>query len=138
MARTLRTEGRKLIDLRTKSEKADKVAKDAKAKLATQQRVVFDLLGAEGIKTTTIDLGGDYGEVSFGARRKIFARVFDLDKLIDALREEGREDEAIKHDVRKAPLNELVRERQETGEKLPEGLDFSDTPYVQITRKKKG
>lgn len=136
MARTLKTEARKLLDRRTANDAQQKLAKQTKEKLDAQQRVVYEMLEESGQKTTTIELGGDYGTVSLGRRKKTFARVLNIDILLKALRAEGREEETIKHDVRKAPLNELVKERLETGQAMPDGLDFSDTPYVQVTRKK--
>lgn len=136
MAKVLKSEARKLLKLRDTAKKADTEAKRAKDARNAQERVVSDLLEDQDVKTTTIDLGEPYGEWKVGRRKKIFSRVFDLDKLLEALRAEGREEEAIKHDVRKAPLNELVRERLETGEPLPDGLDFSETPYIQMSKSK--
>lgn len=136
MAQTLRTAARKLLKLRDEAAKAKKAKDKADEALAAQQRLVYDLMEGEGLPSVTIDLGGKDGVVQLGRRTKVFSRVFNLDKLIEALKAEGRLEEAIKSDVRKAPLNELVRERLETGEPLPEGLDFSQTPYIQVTRKK--
>jgi hypothetical protein len=138
MARTLQTEARKLLKLRADNDKKQKAAKKSKVKLDAQQRVVYEMMEAEGQKTVTLELGGEYGTISLGRRKKTFARVLNIDELLASLRAEGREEETIKHDVRKAPLNELVKERLETGQPMPKGLDFSDTPYIQVTKKKGG
>ena len=137
MASVLKAEARKLLKLRREAEEKKKASKQADSKLAAQQRIVFDLMEGEDVKTTTINLGSPYGEVQLGRRQKVFSRVFDKEALRQALKEEGRETEAIEVSFRKAPLNELVRERIETGQSLPDGLDFSRTPYVQVTIKKK-
>lgn len=137
MASVLKAEGRKLLKLRRDEEEKRKAHKQAADKLAQQQRRVHEHLENEGFKTTTIDLGKPYGEVQLGAREKVFARVFDKDALREWAEENGRAQEAVKFDFNKAPLNELVRESLETGQPLPQGLDFSRTPYVQVTIKKK-
>lgn len=132
----LDTLGRKLLDLRAINDKAQAAAKKAKADLDGHQRQVFDAMQDLGLKTTTIDLGPGYGTVQLGRRETIRSRIIDLDTALDAFEREARTDEITKTDVRKAVLNELVRERLETGQKLPDGVDFTRTPFIQVTRRK--
>lgn len=133
----LDTAARKLLDLRADHKKKDQAAKAAKSELDEHQRVVFDLMRGMGLETTTLNLGEGYGRVQIGRRETIRSRVIDLDAALDAFESEARVDEITKTEVRKAQLNELVRERLETGQPLPEGVDFTRTPFIQVTRRDK-
>lgn len=136
MSERLDTEARKLLDLRTASEKSAAAAKKDKEKLVEQERSFYEMLENQNVPTTTLDLGPGYGRVQFGRRKTIYSRVINIDAAVEALKAEGRSEEMIKTDLRKAPLNELVRDRLENGEPLPDGVDFSETRYIQVTRRK--
>lgn len=99
--------------------------------------MVYDVMKDQGTETTTLNLGEGYGRVQLGRRETVRSRVIDLDAALDSFESEARVDEITKTEVRKAQLNELVRERLETGQPLPEGVDFTRTPFIQVTRRDK-
>lgn len=133
---SLATEARKLLDRRVNNDAAQKTAKETKDALDKQQGVVHDMMEAAGDITVTKDLGPGYGRVQLGRRKTIFGRVIDSEVALEALENEGYGAEMAKVEIRKGPLNELIRTRLETGEALPDGVDFSETRYVQVTRRK--
>lgn len=133
---SLATEARKLLDRRVNNDAAQKTAKETKDALDKQQGVVHDMMEAAGDITVTKDLGPGYGRVQLGRRKTIFGRVIDSEVALEALDNEGYGAEMAKVEIRKGPLNELIRTRLETGEALPDGVDFSETRYVQVTRRK--
>lgn len=133
---SLATEARKLLDRRVNNDAAQKTAKETKDALDKQQGVVHDMMEAAGDITVTKDLGPGYGRVQLGRRKTIFGRVIDSEVALEALEKEGYGAEMAKVEIRKGPLNELIRTRLETGEALPDGVDFSETRYVQVTRRK--
>lgn len=134
---SLPSEARKLLDKRKADEEASKKHKETKERLEAQQRIVHDLLEAQEMPTVTLDLGPGYGRVQLGKRSTIFGRVIDIDTAIAALEKEGYGEEMVKSELRKGALNEMIRTRLENGEPLPDGVDFSETRYVQVTRRKK-
>jgi hypothetical protein len=134
----LDTEARKLLDLRDDFNQKKLAADQAKAKAEDQQHVVFDLMRSLNQKTSgTLELGPGYGDVQLGRRETIRGRIYDLDAALDAFDNEARTDEMTKVDVRKKVLNDFVKERLETGQPLPPGVDFTRTPFIQVTRKRK-
>lgn len=133
---SLTTEARKLLDRRIANEAAQKIAKETKDALDKQQGVVHDMMEAAGDVSVTKDLGPGYGRVQLGRRKTIFGRVIDSEIALESLEKEGYGPEMAKTEIRKGPLNELIRTRLETGEALPAGVDFSETRYVQVTRRK--
>jgi hypothetical protein len=137
MSERLDTEARVLIDRRAANDKAQKAAKGTKLLLDEQQQLVHKLLEDLGMKTATLELGTGYGTVQVGRRQTIRSRVFDMEKALAWLSAHGRREEMTRDEVRKAPMNELVRECLETGQPLPEGVDYTTTPFVQVTRKDK-
>lgn len=137
MPSRLDTEARKLVDRRKANDTAQAEAKRTKKALVEQETAFYDLLEAENLPTATLDLGPEYGRMQFGRRSTIYSRVIDAETAIEALKAAGRGEEMIKNDLRKAPLNEMVRDLLENGQPLPAGIDYSETKYVQVTRRKK-
>lgn len=133
---SLPSEARKLVDRRKKNDEAQKKAAETKEALDKQQRVVHDLLESQEMPTVTLDLGPGYGRWQLGKRSTIYGRVIDVDTAIAALKEDGYGDEMVKSELRKGALNEMIRTKLENGEPLPDGVDYSETKYVQMTRRK--
>ncbi len=122
----------KLLKLREAYEVAHRAKVKAEDAKVSQERVVAEMLQAEGMKTAKFDELG----VTVGARSTIRSRIFDKDKAIESFEQEALVDDMLEPGFRKAPLNELVRTRLENGQKLPDGVDFSRTHYITVTRKK--
>lgn len=132
----LDTLGRELMDLREDYETKRKSKVRAEDAKNAKERELFDEMKAQNSKTTVLELGPGYGDVQVGRRETIRARVIDLDAALDAFEQSAQIDEISKTEIRKKQLNEIVRERLLTGQPLPAGIDFTRTPYIEVTRRK--
>ncbi|HWC64607.1 MAG TPA: hypothetical protein VG777_00890 [Thermoanaerobaculia bacterium] len=134
----LDTETRKLLKLREDHERKDAAAKKAKAERETQEEVVMELMDDLNQTSAKVDLGGDIGVIGVVLPKPtVFARVIDKDVALQSLRDLGMEEAMIDRTIRKAPANQLIRERLENKEDPPDGFDFSESASVRIERKKK-
>lgn len=135
----LKAKARELLEL-----KEDHARKKAASEAATREfreaeADFWNELDEElGVKTVTLELGPPHGTVTLGRRETIKGRVIDEDKAIPALRAMGLGDAVLKAtpQIRQKVLNEHVRDilKSATG-KLPEGVDFAKTRYIQVTKK---
>jgi hypothetical protein len=126
---------RKVIDARRVYDKAS-AAKTAagKAKAAAEIEVFEALESMNQTSTGVVDLGPGYGKRRFTRRSTDYAQVLDLERARDALLAEGYAPEAIVgQKLREKPLNELVRERLENHQELPEGIDFYTRRGVTVS-----
>lgn len=132
----LHSEMRKLVDLRADYDRK-RLAKDkAEQRMKEQESLVYDALTQMRVPSYAVDLGDGYGRKRFTPRSRPYGRVLDRATAIEALRAEGREPEQIFRDeVRKKPLNQLVADRLERGEALPEGIDFYYNTGITIANK---
>lgn len=107
---------------------AEKRKKELEARLNLRLR-------KEKTSPITLDLGDKWGKRQFATREKRFARVIDGETLAKSLAAEGLSEGYTKTEFQKGALNDLVRNRIESGEPLPDGVDWSETPYVQVTKR---
>lgn len=131
----LDTLARRVLEARREYEDKRKAKTKAEEKKDDAERALHDELVKQKMPSATLDLG-PLGRWTFGRRSTIRSRIIDRETAIKSLAGEGKSDGYVVTELRKAPLNELVRERLETGEALPDGIDFSETKYVQATKKK--
>jgi hypothetical protein len=127
---------RRLVQLKDEKNRAEKVA-EAAARAYRDAEADFWLDLEDGSdKTITKDLGPPYGVVQFQRRETITGRVLNDEQAEKALEALG-ESEAIlgPRSVRKKVLNEKVRRWIESGQPLPEGVDFNTRRYVTVTKK---
>lgn len=85
---------------------------------------------AQGIKTVTHDLG------RITRTEKLKAAIVDTQALRTSLAEEGLLDEMLRTEWAKAKLNKLVKERLESGEDIPEGMEPITERSITYTKPK--
>lgn len=137
MASELPQRARRLIEAKDKYE-AEKLAfEDAKRKYRALEAEFWQHLDEDlGVTTLTLELGEPFGKVQLQKRETIKARVIDAETAADSITAAGLGD-AILQDVpgvRQKVLNEHVRDWLKSGADLPEGIDFTATRYVSVTR----
>jgi hypothetical protein len=126
---------RKVIDRRREYEKAS-AAKTAagKAKAAAEIEVFEALETMKQNSTGLVDLGQGYGKRRFTRRATDYAQVLDLERAKEAMLAEGYDEAAIVGEkLREKPLNELVRERLENHQELPDGIEFYTRRGVTVS-----
>jgi len=85
-----------------------------------------------------VDIGSPYGVVSFHPKETYYGRVIDAEKAIEYFEKRALVDEFTESKISKSRLNELVREKMEQGEQMPDGVDFYPRRFITITRPKGG
>jgi hypothetical protein len=132
----LETLARAVIDRRGEYDEAyKKKAKTEKSKKAAEADLNEAMAKAK-LPGATFDLGPGYGRVQFNREQKVNSSVFDKDLAIAYFEEKGLATGYVEGAVRKAPLNQLVRETLEQGGELPPGVEPRITKYVKVTKRK--
>lgn len=130
---------RDLVEAKDVRDRDKQVASSSERHYRRLEASFWDELDRQDGKPKTVkfeDLFGDGKRVTLTRRETIRGRIFDPEAAAAALAASGRDDE-IFHEhraVRGKVLNEAVRDMLEAGEKLPDGIDFSATRYVMVTR----
>lgn len=133
----LETLARAVIDRRAEYDKTYKAkAKAEKAKKAAEADLNEAMAKAK-LPGATLDLGPGYGRVQFNREQKVSSSVFDKDAAIAYFDEHGMSQGYVEGNVRKAPLNQLIRDRMEAGQELPPGIEPRITKYVKVTKRNK-
>ena len=127
---------RAFVLLREERDIKARAAEKAEADYREAEAELYQALTDAGIRgRQTFDFGGDIGTVSFQTRSTKFGRIIDKDLAIKSLREEGLDDAVYETAIRKKRLNELVRDRLESHDDLPEGVDFYESKGITVSRK---
>lgn len=133
------TQARALVDLKGAMNEKEVAFETAKrAYKEAEQAFWSDLKDQKGnVKSVELDLGPGYGTIKFMRRETITSRVYDKERAEAALIAENLDDTCLNtvREVRKQPLNQLVAQRQKSGEALPDGVDFHARRYIAISRK---
>lgn len=133
MAVSLEAQLRQHLKKREKRDETKKAADEADKEHKESEAELYDALRDSGMKSIKVEIDGQ--TVTFQPRETIYGRILDLDKALEAFEAEARTDELTKPGVEKRRLNELVRERLESGHDLPDGVDWYPQRYVSISRK---
>ena len=129
---------RNLIKARREEAVAAEKEKKAKKKARDAENLLLELLEESGETSTTVELGEGYGKVQFVPNKTVFSKVFNEQDFIDWAKAEGRYEEFFKDGVRKASLNQVIREAlsdEDGGTEFPPGVDFSEKRYVTVTQR---
>jgi hypothetical protein len=123
-----RTDEAKLLEQKAKQAERDR--RDAEADM-------WDAMYDARRKSETLDLDWPWGTVQLVRRDTIRAIIKDKDLAARSLRKAGYADAVIDptYGIRQKALNDHVRDCIRTGAPIPEGVDFTVTRYVTITRK---
>lgn len=126
---------RELVVLREQRDKDKAALKKSEAAYRECEATLFADLEEAGIKgRISFDFGGEIGEVKFQPRQTRYGQVVDLQAAIAALKAEGLDEIIFKESVREGRLNELVRDRLESGSELPEGVGWYPRRNISISR----
>lgn len=133
----LETLARRVIDARETYEKARKEkVKQEKARQAAEADL-NDAMAKAKLPGATLELGPGYGKVQFNREQKVNSSVFDEEAAIAYFEAKGMLTGYVQGKVRKAPLNQLVRESLENGQELPPGVEPRVTKFVKVTKRNK-
>lgn len=119
---TLAEEAAALRELKLAAEAADKEAKELKARAAQAEIEFFERMDAEGVR------GIKVGDTNFVPAETIYGQVQDRSEFVAWA--ENEMPELLETKERKALVNELIRERLDSGEMLPPGLGYYVRQYV--------
>lgn len=127
---------RRLVDLKDRKAKLEREAEAAAQEYREAEADFWMDLEEGGAKTITLELGEPYGTVQFQRRETITGRVLNDEAASEALEAMGLGEAVLgPRKVRQKVLSEHVRDWLQSGQPLPEGVDFSARRYVTVTRK---
>lgn len=129
--------GRELLDAREDYEKKHRIKVDAEKKRDRLQEELIERLRKEKLDGIPIDLGPGYGKVQFTRMKTIRGKVFDVGAAVRALGARKETEGFMETKPRQKPINDLVKECLETGQPIPDGIEFTEQPYIRVTRRKK-
>lgn len=136
-ADALASKFRRLMEAREERDITEKAAKNAEKFYREVEAELYDELEDSPIKgSIKIDLGEPYGTVTFQPKETYYGRVLDTDQALDYLDARALADEFTKPKIVMARIHELVREKLEQRQPLPDGLDFYAKRYISISRPK--
>lgn len=126
---------RALMEARERYARLDQEARAAKQERNTREMEVHEAMEEAGWKGAhSIDLGEPWGVQRFTANATIFADVYDEDALVEWAAKHGYADAMLgERTVRKAALNQYVRQQLNTHGALPEGVEHKRTRYVTVS-----
>lgn len=132
----LETLARRVIDCRETYEKARKEKAKQEKIMKSAEADMNDAMAKAKMPGATLELGPGYGKVQFNREQKVLSSVFDEPAAIAYFKEHGMETGYVQGKVRKAPVNQLVRESLENGQELPPGIEPRVTKFVKVTKRK--
>lgn len=136
MSERIDTIARQVVDAREARDAAKLAFDNAEDEYRQAERALWDHMDEIGHTTFTNDLGPGYGKVQFQKRETLRGIVTDKDAAIKALKDADLDEGFLgQPEIRKAALNEHVRDLLAAGQTLPEGVDFTRKAFVSISRK---
>jgi hypothetical protein len=132
----LETLARRVIDKRADYEKARKEKVKQEKLMKSAEADMNDAMAKAKLPGCTLELGPSYGNVQFNREQKVNSSVFDEEAAIKYFEEKGMLPGYVQGKVRKAPVNQLVRESLENGQELPPGIEPRVTKFVKVTKRK--
>jgi hypothetical protein len=132
------TKLRRLMEAREKRDTSKAAAENAEKDYRELESELWEEIAESPVEgSIKIDLGEPYGKVTFGVRETYYGRVLDADAALEYFEQTARVDEFTQPKIVPARVNELVREKIESGEMdMPDGIDFYARRYIAISRPK--
>ena len=128
---------RRFLELRDARDTTKVAAEQAEEDYRHAEAELWDNLDESAVKGgIKVDLGEPWGVVRFSPRETFYGRVLDSDAALDYFEQTAQVDEFTKPKIVAARVNELVRERIESGQPMPDGIDWYARRFVAITRTK--
>lgn len=131
------TQLRELMKARLENSAAQKAATKTAAHKKTMEIEVAEALEAAKIKGTyTVDLGPPYGTQSFKPGKTIYGNIYDVEAFEEWAKSHGfAKDMLGEPKPRKKAINQFVKRAIRVGQKMPDGVEQGDTPFVTVTDK---
>lgn len=117
-----------LAELKTTYRQLEEDAKSAKEEHDRFQADLFDKMRDRQLLTIKTDSG------TYSCKSTIYANVNDMPAFIVWAQENGLYDEFLKEAPEKRRLNELVRDRIDSGDDLPPGVNWYAREYISISQ----
>lgn len=127
---------RELIDAREDYDKKQAIKVAAETHRDRLQGELLDRLRTEKLDGAPLDLGPGYGKITATSMKTIRGKVFDLKVAEGALKKIGGEKGFLETKPRQKAINDLVKTCIENKEPIPDGIEFTEQPYIRITRRK--
>jgi hypothetical protein len=132
----LESKFRRLAELREQRDIDKKAAENSESEYRAYEAELFETIEESALRgTVEFDFGGDLGLIRFQPRRTIYGRVIDKAAALEALEAEALVEEMTAPKIEARRLNELVRDRMESNQELPEGIDYYERRFFTISRK---
>ena len=133
----LKNRFRRLAEYRQERDQDKLTAKKSEEAYREYEAELLAVLEDSDLKgAIQFDFGGDLGTISFQRRKTIFGKVIDKQLALQSLAAEDLEEQMTGTTIEARRLNELVRERDEAGEDLPDGIGFYEKKFVSISHKR--
>ncbi len=130
---------RRLMELRQERDDTEAAAKAAKQAYQEAEIELFEELSEGPVsRLNNVDLGPPWGKVSFGSRETYYGRIIKgmEEDALTYYREREMGDVVTEPKFVMKRINEEVRQRRESGEHMPPGIDWYARRGVTITRQK--
>jgi hypothetical protein len=132
----LESKFRRLAELREQRDIDKKAAENSESEYRTYEAELFEAIEESALRgTVEFDFGGDLGKIRFQPRRTIYGRVIDKAAALEAFEADAIAEEMTSPKIEARRLNEYVRDRIESGQKLPDGVDYYERRFFTISRK---
>lgn len=133
----LESKFRRLAELRETRDIDKQASENSEAAYREYEAELLETIEESALRgTVEFDFGGDLGKIRFQPRQTIYGRIIDKQAALEALEAEELTDVMTAPKIEARRLNELVRDRLENNQGLPEGIDFYARKYFTISRKK--
>jgi len=121
---TLTDELHELRDLKAARDDAKEAFEDAEATFKDKQRALLERMDDEGCESQRVD------GTTFTPVKQQYGTVQDREAFVEWA--EANDPELIERKERGSLLNQLVRERLDNGQGLPEGVGFYTREYISM------
>lgn len=133
----LQQKGRRLVELRQKRDQAKRQFERDEEDYREAEAEFWEALDESPVEgSRKVDLGPPFGTVTFTPTETYYGNVIDEQAALEYLEERALIDEYTHPKLKKARVNELIRELREQGAEMPPGFDFYPQRRVRITMPK--
>lgn len=134
---SLESKFRRLAELREQRDIDAQAAKRSEEEYREYEFSLIDQLEDSALSgSVQFDFGGDLGVIKFQPRKTTYGRILDKNAAMESLEEMAITEEMTSPKIEAKRLNEMVREYQDQGLDLPEGIGYYDKKFISISRKR--
>lgn len=130
---------RRLAELRERRDEDKAALKASENAYREYESELLETVADSALRgSVEFDFGGDLGVIRFQPRATIYGKIIDQHQALESLEAEYLREEMTKETIEARRLNELVRDKLEQGEELPEGIGFYERKFFTISHKNNG